>query len=774
MSAKSRSEIGFVQMARANVVISGIVQGVGFRPFVYAMAQKYGISGTVRNVGSMVVIDAYACSNESDESNEKELQQFIEAVSKGTVHSVVDSVTVTQIEGDDFSVFSPESFSISASSSGTGARSGFIPPDIATCPACLADISGDTRYTGYFATTCVDCGPRYSVISGMPYDRVETAMKAFPLCQMCEAEYLAPHARRHHAQSISCPICGPQISLLSGTGEVIVSSDPIAQTAALLDAGAIVAIRGNGGFHIACIEEKADELKQSLGRSTQALAIMANESAIKSLAYVSSDEWSLLRSPAAPIVVLLRRDLSPCPSTMLHTIGCMLPYTGLHHLLFSHLKHPFLIMTSANVPGTPMVTENSDAMKRLSGIVTHILTHNRDIVNRCDDSVVRDGFLLRLSRGYAPLRVRAPLGDKAILGVGPEMNANVTVYQQQFCVTSPHIGNVRNPETLSYHRETIERLSTLLSFSPDCVAHDAHPSFLTTRYAKELAKQYDIQAIPVQHHRAHIVAAAGPDGIEKDCIVGIALDGTGYGDDGTIWGGEVFSGHIFDLKRVGHLESVILPGGDLASEFPERLLYGLLPRDRVHDLLIERGWAAHDLLLIEKQIERGLNVPYSSSAGRVLDAVSALLGVCTHKTYDGEPAMQLETHAYGSRYQDLELQFSRKGECTELLTSSLLDQAYTMSRSGTSSPCIAASMQHALSSGISRIAIEAAHEAGVTSVYLSGGVFYNATIRGRVINEIRHSGLECVLNQQYPLGDGCISYGQCVYAGLLRKEGMWE
>jgi hydrogenase maturation protein HypF len=761
-------------MAAANIVISGIVQGVGFRPFVYATAQRHGISGTVRNVGSMVVIDAYACSNESDEVNEKRLQRFIEEVSKGTVHSVVDCVTVTQIEENGISAVYSTSFSIFASSSGTGARSGFIPADIATCPSCLADIYGDTRYTGYFATTCVDCGPRYSVITGMPYDRVETAMKAFPLCPICEAEYQSPHSRRHHAQSISCPVCGPQLSLLLGTGEVIASSDPIAKTAGLLDAGAIVAIRGNGGFHIACIEEKADELKRRLGRSTQALAIMGCESAIESLAYVSSDEWSLLRSPAAPIVVLRRRDLSPCPSTMLHTIGCMLPYTGLHHLLFSHLKHPFLIMTSANAPGTPMVTETDDAIKRLSGVVTHILTHNRDIINRCDDSVVRDGFFLRLSRGYAPKRVRTALGDKAILGVGPELNANVTVYQQQFCVTSPHIGNVRNPETLSYHRETIERLSTLLSFSPDCVVHDAHPSFLTTRYAKELAKECDIPAIPMQHHRAHIVAAAGPNAIDKDCIVGIALDGTGYGDDGLAWGGEVFSGHILDLKRVGHLEPVILPGGDLASEFPERLLYGFLPRDLVHDLLIERGWALHDLLLIEKQIERGMNVPRSSSAGRVLDAVSALLGVCTHKTYDGEPAMQLETHAYGARHQDLTLQFSQKGECIELATSSLLNQAYTMSLLGASSPCIAASIQHALACGISRIAIEAAHETGVRSVYLSGGVFYNAAIRGGVINEITRSGIECVLNQQYPLGDGCISYGQCVYAGLLRKEGLWE
>ena len=758
-------------MVAANIVISGIVQGVGFRPFVYAMAQMYGISGMVRNVGSMVVIDAYACSKTSNAANKKVLSQFIEEISKGTPHSVIDSVVVTPIK-DIFSAY-PESFVISASSSGTGARSGFIPPDIATCPACLADICGDTRYFNYFATSCVDCGPRYSVISGMPYDRAQTAMNDFPLCPHCEAEYLDPQSRRHHAQSISCPYCGPQISLLSGAGEVLSSFDPIAEAAALLDGGAIIAIRGNGGFHIACIEEKAKELKQLLGRSTQALAIMATESTIEHLAYVSHDEWSLLRSPAAPIVVLKRRDLSFSPITTLHTVGCMLPYTGLHHLLFSHLTHPLLIMTSANAPGTPMVTETSDAISRLSGIVTHILTHNRDIVNRCDDSVIRDGFFIRLSRGYAPLRMKADLGDASLLGVGPELNANVTVYEQGFCITSPHIGNIRNPETLAYHHETIERLSTLLSFTPDCVAHDAHPSFLTTRYAKKRAKELDIPAISVQHHRAHIFAAAGANALDEDTIVGIALDGTGYGDDGTIWGGEVFSGHILDLKRFGFLEPVILPGGDLASEFPERLLYGFLDGDIAHELLIERGWSQSDLMMIEKQIERGINTPQTSSAGRVLDAVSALLGVCTHKTYDGEPAMQLETHAYGACHQDLDLRFSKKNGCTEFSTRSLLNQAYAMSCSGVPSPSIASSVQHALGLGVSQIAIAAAHECGAASVYLSGGVLYNATIRERIIDEISSSGLKCVLNEKYPLGDGCISYGQCVYAGLLRETGEW-
>jgi hydrogenase maturation protein HypF len=501
---------------------------------------------------------------------------------------------------------------------------------------------------------------------------------------------------------------------------------------------------------------------------------MAKEVEIERLAVVSDDNRSLLRSPAAPIVVLPRRDFDQSSVTPLHTIGCMLPYTGLHHLLFSHLKHPFLIMTSANAPGTPMVTETDEAISRLSGVVTHVLTHNRRIVNRCDDSVVRDGFFIRLSRGYAPLRVRMDLGPGSILGVGPELNANVTLYNQGFCVTSPHIGNVRNPETLAYHGETIDRLSALLAFSPDCLSHDLHPSFFLSSYAKKQADVLGVPAIAVQHHRAHIAAAAGFYSMNDDDIVGIALDGTGYGDDGTVWGGEVFAGHMLDLKRVGHLEPVMLPGGDLASEFPERLLYGFLPADDVHELLLQRGWNEFELGIIEKQVERGINAPFSSSAGRVLDATSALLGVCTKKTYDGEPAMQLESFAYGSPPPPslFNVVYEHRDGCAILSTRSLLKNAYEAVCKGVSLPQIASSVQSDLARGMARIAIDAAHERGSTAVYLSGGVFYNAAIRSALEDAITNAGLSYVYNPQYPLGDGCISYGQCVYASLSLREGV--
>ena len=340
----------------------------------------------------------------------------------------------------------------------------------------------------------------------------------------------------------------------------------------------------------------------------------------------------LLESPVHPIAVLEKRDpTAHATISNLHTVGCMLPYTGLHHLLFSHLQHPLLIMTSANMPGYPMITAIDVAMAKLSRDADFFLTHNRQIVNRCDDSVVRDGYIIRLSRGIAPKRTAIDLGMHCILGVGPELNANATIYRGGFAVTSPHVGNVRNPATLEYLIETIRNLQRILGAKFDVVAHDLHPQFLSTRFAREIATEHGLELVPVQHHRAHIAATTtGP------CI-GIAIDGVGYGDDGTVWGSEIFSGQVPDLKRVAHLEPVAMPGGDLATRFPERMLYGILPEDRVRMLLASRGWSDVELGVLEKQLATGFNVTQTTSTGRALDAASALLGICRERTYDGEP-----------------------------------------------------------------------------------------------------------------------------------------
>jgi len=738
-------------MQNGRITVRGIVQGVGFRPFVFAQATALGISGTVKNLGSEVEILARGVR----------FEEFHAAVSRGPPLARIDSVVCTETDA-----IIPEGFFILPSA--TGSFSGMIPPDIAICDACISDLfTHGGRYENYWATSCVNCGPRYSIISEIPYDRERTSMREFPMCAACITEYSDPHSRRHHAQTIACASCGPALSLFDNLGHRVECADPVKEASALLDAGFILAMRGIGGFHLACVEESSNKLKHRLGRIEQPFAIMIRPDQIDQLAIVSAEDREWLESPVHPIVVLNKRDPSAHAAiSNLHTVGCMFPYTGLHHLLFAHLKHPLLIMTSANMPGYPMITESDVAMAKLSHDADFFLTHNRKIVNRCDDSVTRDGYIIRLSRGIAPKRTAIDLGNHCILGVGPELNANATIYKGGFAVTSPHVGNVRNPATLEYLEETVRNLQRILGAMFDVVAHDLHPQFLSTRFAREIAGEHGLELIPVQHHRAHIAATT-----TEPCI-GIAIDGVGYGDDGTVWGSEIFSGQVPDLKRVAHLEPVAMPGGDLATKFPERMLYGIIPDERVRSLLSSRGWSDVELGVLDKQVASGFNVTQTTSTGRVLDAASALLGLCRERTYDGEPAMKLESAAAQGRPDEWELIFSTRDGCEMLSSRALL--ATALGKLVSSPPDdrqrirdLAASFQYNLARGIARMAIRAAERDGMKTIALSGGVAYNHAIRTTIEREVAAQGLICITSRDYPLGDGCVSFGQCVYAGRL-------
>ena len=742
-------------MRCGRIIVRGIVQGVGFRPFVYAAAVRLGIAGSVINHGSEVEITA--CGDRFDE--------FCREVSKGPKMSVIDSVTVEPLSEGDIDT---SGFFILPSAD--GARTGFIPADIATCDACLADIMDpSSRYYGYWATSCTDCGPRYSIIRAVPYDRERTSMEAFPPCNDCLTEYQSPENRRHHAQTIACRDCGPKLSLLTSSGEPVVTDDPIKTTAELLDAGYIVAVRGVGGYHICCIEEQAGRLKHLLGRPHQSLAVMMQPDSLAEYVVPLTDaEREMLTGPVHPIMILdkvdpeAHRELSE-----LHNLGVMLPYTGLHHLLFTHLQHPLLVMTSANAPGTPMITKTSYISERMGDVAEYILSHDREIVNRCDDSVVRDGYIIRLSRGLAPLRTAMDLGDRQILGVGPELNANATIYKGGFVVTSPHIGNIRNPPTVAYLEETIEKLTSLTGAKPGIIAHDLHPQFLSTRLAHTLAEEWGAVLCPVQHHRAHIAS------VTTEEVVGIAIDGVGYGDDATIWGGEILTGSPGEgYTRTGHLEQVLMPGGDLATKFPERMLYGILPDAETLSLLSERGWDDTSLRVLEQQTEKRFNCPATTSTGRVLDAAAALLGVCRERTYDGEPSMVLEAYAARGTPQPLEVRIvSGRNGADVLLTSEILREGRAMIKRGVSVPYTAATMQTALAKGIAELALRSAEKTGISTAALSGGVAINRSIRETILAELADAGVRCLTNPRYPFGDGCISCGQVITAGILAKEG---
>lgn len=742
-------------MRCGRIIVRGIVQGVGFRPFVYAAAVRLGIAGSVINHGSEVEITA--CGDRFDE--------FCREVSKGPKMSVIDSVTVEPLSEGDVDT---SGFFILPSAD--GARTGFIPADIATCDACLADIMDpSSRYYGYWATSCTDCGPRYSIIRAVPYDRERTSMEAFSPCNDCLTEYQSPENRRHHAQTIACRDCGPKLSLLTSSGEPVVTDDPIKTTAELLDAGYIVAVRGVGGYHICCIEEQAGRLKRLLGRPHQSLAVMMQpESLAEYVVPLTDAEREMLTGPVHPIMILdkvdpeAHRELSE-----LHNLGVMLPYTGLHHLLFTHLQHPLLVMTSANAPGTPMITKTSYISERMGDVAEYILSHDREIVNRCDDSVVRDGYIIRLSRGLAPLRTAMDLGDRQILGVGPELNANATIYKGGFVVTSPHIGNIRNPPTVAYLEETIEKLTSLTGAKPGIIAHDLHPQFLSTRLAHTLSEEWGAVLCPVQHHRAHIAS------VTTEEVVGIAIDGVGYGDDATIWGGEILTGSPGEgYTRTGHLEQVLMPGGDLATKFPERMLYGILPDAETLSLLSERGWDDTSLRVLEQQTEKRFNCPATTSTGRVLDAAAALLGICRERTYDGEPSMVLEAYAARGTPQPLEVRIvSGRNGADVLLTSEILREGRAMIKRGVSVPYTAATMQTALAKGIAELALRSAEKTGISTAALSGGVAINRSIRETILAELADAGVRCLTNPRYPFGDGCISCGQVITAGILAKEG---
>ena len=742
-------------MRCGRIIVRGIVQGVGFRPFVYAAAVRLGIAGSVINHGSEVEITA--CGDRFDE--------FCREVSKGPKMSVIDSVTVEPLSEGDIDT---SGFFILPSAD--GARTGFIPADIATCDACLADIMDpSSRYYGYWATSCTDCGPRYSIIRAVPYDRERTSMEAFSPCNDCLTEYQSPENRRHHAQTIACRDCGPKLSLLTSSGEPVVTDDPIKTTAELLDAGYIVAVRGVGGYHICCIEEQAGRLKRLLGRPHQSLAVMMQpESLAEYVVPLTDAEREMLTGPVHPIMILdkvdpeAHRELSE-----LHNLGVMLPYTGLHHLLFTHLQHPLLVMTSANAPGTPMITKTSYISERMGDVAEYILSHDREIVNRCDDSVVRDGYIIRLSRGLAPLRTAMDLGDRQILGVGPELNANATIYKGGFVVTSPHIGNIRNPPTVAYLEETIEKLTSLTGAKPGIIAHDLHPQFLSTRLAHTLAEEWGAVLCPVQHHRAHIAS------VTTEEVVGIAIDGVGYGDDATIWGGEILTGSPGEgYTRTGHLEQVLMPGGDLATKFPERMLYGILPDAETLSLLSERGWDDTSLRVLEQQTEKRFNCPATTSTGRVLDAAAALLGICRERTYDGEPSMVLEAYAARGTPQPLEVRIvSGRNGADVLLTSEILREGRAMIKRGVSVPDTAATMQTALAKGIAELALRSVERTGISTAALSGGVAINRSIRETILAKLADAGVRCLTNPRYPFGDGCISCGQVITAGILAKEG---
>ncbi len=755
------------------ITVNGTVQAVGFRPFVYRIAKKHDLKGWVKNLGDAGVEILLRGKQTKIDRFTSDLKD------KNPPLARIDEIEAENIDtGEKFSDFEIKKSTDGSSGSGT------IPPDIATCEDCLEDVFGDTRYHGYWATSCVNCGPRFSVIRELPYDRDKTSMDDFPMCDDCRAEYTDPVDRRHHAQTIACPECGPELWFETSDGSGIEKEDPIGSTVDQLKQGGIVAIKGLGGSHIACRATEdgtVQKLRETLRRPSQPFALMATKSMVKNNFDFSSVEWKTLTGPRRPIVLLKPEDdswLSKGIAPGLHTAGVMLPYTALHHLLFSRLDFP-LVMTSANMPGQPMAIRNQVIRQKLRDIADGYLLHDRKIVSRVDDSVVRYSGdrrkFIRRSRGWVPEPLEVNLGDKPMLALGAEQDNVIGLYKEGKVYLSQYLGDIEGPEDEAFLEDALDRLLKLTgSELPEIVSHDIHPRFVTTNRAKELPGE----TRPIQHHKAHVGSLMGEHGNSR--IIGIVMDGLGLGENDNIWGGEVITGTKDELKRVGSLSRVYMPGGDLATRHPGRMVVGILYP------LVERGGMKDFTGLIDglelefpdgteekemaiKQLEKGVNSPLTTSAGRFLDAVSALLGVCPERTYEGEPAMKLEALATDGNVIQIELPLLESGNIPRLDQSSIFARLVELSESHPAED-VAATAQWALARGLSNLALEAASENNIDTIGFSGGVAYNGAISRMIEESVSENGFNFVTNEAVPVGDGGIAFGQLWITGIVNKE----
>ncbi|MFB6072172.1 MAG: carbamoyltransferase HypF [Halobacterium sp.] len=750
---------------RADVRVDGVVQGVGFRPFVYRTAVDNGLAGRVRNLGDAGVAIAL-------EGPPAAVDDFLETLrSDPPPLARVETVDVDRGDPDGLSSFEIESSADAAGGAGT------IPPDTGICSSCLADVRDpDSRYHGYWATACVDCGPRFTVIRGLPYDRPRTSMNEFPLCEACRASYEDPADRRYHAQAIACPDCGPTLSLRDPDGtELATRGGAVRETGRRLADGDLLAVKGVGGAHLACDATDADavdRLRQRTGRPRKPFAVMApSVDAVESFASLSPTERDAIRDVRRPILLVDRdgADWLDGVAPGLHTVGVMLPYSGLHHLLFDHVDAP-LVMTSANLPGVPMNTTTAGILEDLGGVVDAALVHDREIVARCDDSVARvvagDRRFVRRSRGWVPGVLPRPGAADApdVLALGPEYDVTVAVARGDDVVPSQHVGDVDDPETLAFHREARDHLVDVTGADPAVVACDRHPGFETTAAAERLAADGLDGPVRVQHHHAHAASLLAERG--RDRAVVVAADGTGYGPDGSVWGGEVLDATLADFERVGGLDDFRLPGGRAAVERPARTLASLLgDSERVDDLLVARD-AAPDrdaAAAVRRQARRGVNAPRSSSAGRFLDAVSALLGACTERHYEGEPAMRLEALAADGSPLGYDVPFGDRDGDRVVDTAAVARDLAALAGEHPAAD-VAATAQRALADGLADVAVAEARDRGVDAVGFTGGVAYNDAVTRGLRERVRDADLAFLGHDRVPPGDAGVSYGQAVVA----------
>jgi hydrogenase maturation protein HypF len=765
---------------RWEVSVRGIVQGVGFRPFVYALARRHGLAGLVRNDAEGVHVEV--------EGNAERLELFVRRIeAEAPPLAVVEMVSWRPLVA-----LGERDFRIEESREGVRRRA-LVSPDVATCEDCLREVfdPANRRYR-YPFTNCTNCGPRFTITRSVPYDRPMTTMSGFEMCPECRHEYDDPSDRRFHAQPNACPDCGPQVRLLDRFGHELHAKpeDPILRTARILCGRAIVAIKGLGGYHLACDpfdERTVRTLRGRKVRQDKPFALVASDlDQVRDLCILGPEEERLLTSPSRPIVLLQRRggsgvaeEVAPRQSTL----GVMLAYTPLHHLLLEGAGIP-LVMTSGNNSDEPIAYRDEEAFEQLGDIADYFLIHDRPIHIRTDDSVVRvagnELYPLRRSRGYAP----APLGmaesfHKHTLACGGELKNTFCVAREQHAFLSHHIGDMENYETLRSFREGVEHYCRLFDVQPELVAYDLHPEYLSTKHAREL-EEAGLPAAGIQHHHAHIASClADNERPARERVIGVAFDGTGYGTDGAVWGGEFFEGSFSEgFVRRAHLEYAPLPGGFAAIRQPWRMalahLITLYGEEEVLKLplALVRHAGERNIRLIARLVEHGLNTPPTSSAGRLFDAVAALAGVpgTQRTTYEGQAAIELELTAEGPTDRSYPIKLRPEGDSwiveTQEIVCGVVADLLADGATGEVSSRFHRTMAEVVVAGCERL-----REAGGTNaVALSGGTFQNMLLLKQVIGLLEEKGFEVYRHRRVPANDGGLALGQAILADNFFRE----
>jgi len=750
-----------------HIEVRGTVQGVGFRPWIWRLALESGVNGRVSNDSRGVTIEAFG--------TEGALDTFLHGMRTAPPPAA-------EIRSLSWNAIPPEDtgeFVIVASRLSEGLEVS-IPPDLATCGECLAEIRDPSnRRYGYAFTNCTNCGPRFTIVREVPYDRPATTMAAFPMCARCRAEYEDPADRRFHAQPNACPECGPRLQALSADGELLLGTDPVRWAARALVAGLIVAIKGLGGFHLACDATSPDavaRLRRRKRREEKPFAVMVRDlDEAESLAHVSPAERALLESTERPIVLLARKETSGiasdvAPDTSL--VGLMLPYTPLHHLLLAEAGRP-LVMTSGNLSEEPIACGNAEAIARLSGIADGFLVHDREIESRCDDSVARliagRPTVLRRSRGWVPRSIPfdAPFSEP-VLACGGHLKNTFCIGLAGAAYLGPHIGDLENLETLTAYEEAIDRLERFLRVRPEVIAHDMHPAYVSTVYARGRSGR----KVAVQHHHAHVASAMAEHGLSGP-VLGVAYDGTGYGTDGSAWGGEILRVEGAAFERLGTFRPIALPGGDAAIREVWRIALAMLsdayPEGPPRDLSLFSGIDRRHLDGVDRMIAQGVSCAWARGVGRYFDAFGALFLERPVSRYEGQVAAAWNSIADESEHDSYPLVLDPSHDPPELDLRPAVRAAVSDYRAGRGPARISARFHNTIARGTGALVRRAFEESGVVPVVLTGGCFQNDLLTRRIIEELAPASV--FLHGRVPPGDGGLALGQAFVASAIVSRG---